>query len=113
MRGINNRITHSLRALLTRHGRTTCRVSLHCRLNVFCLFCAAKVRIFREETKKSPKTLWERRSSGREIMGLMKDYAAGGVTGVSGVTSLPVSLFQLLTSVSKSIASPPTGKANL
>lgn len=72
MRGINNRITHSLRALLTRHGRTTCRVSLHCRLNVFCLFCAAKVRIFREETKKSPKTLWERRSSGREIMGLGK-----------------------------------------
>lgn len=72
MRGINNRITHSLRALLTRHGRTTCRVSLHCRLNVFCLFCAAKVRIIREETKKSPKTLLFVKSSGKGFIGLRK-----------------------------------------
>ena len=76
----------------------------------FCLFCAAKIKIIWEETKKSPKTLHFVKSSGREIMGLMKDYS---VTVASGVTSLPVSLFQLLTSVSSLTASPPTGKVNL
>lgn len=58
----------------------------------FCLFCAAKVRIFREETKKSPKTLYFGKSSGREIMGLIKDYASG-VVGVAG-SVVPVSSVQ-------------------
>lgn len=55
----------------------------------FCLFCAAKVRIFREETKKSPKTLHFGKSSGKGFIGLRK-YHQGLVTGlvlVPGVSS--------------------------
>lgn len=89
MRGINDSITHSLRALLARYSRTTRRVSLHCRLNVFCLFCAAKVRIFREETKNPRRLCILESLRGKGFIGLRK-YHQGLVTGlvlVPGVSS--------------------------
>lgn len=89
MRGINDSITHSLRALLTRHGRTTCRVSLHCRLNVFCLFCAAKVRNIPGRNKKIPEDFVGRKASGNKIKWIIKDYS--GLLGVAG-SSAPHSL---------------------
>ena len=55
MRGLNDSISYSLRALLTRYDRTTCRVSLHCRLNVFCLLLCGKNKNIMGRNKKIPK----------------------------------------------------------
>lgn len=106
MRGINDSITHSLRALLARYSRTTCRVSLHCRLNVFCLFCAAKVRIFREETK-NPRRLCGKKGFGEGDYRIRKGYSAGGATGVSSL------VLQLPTSGAKLIVAPSLDKVKV
>lgn len=73
----------------------------------FCLFCAAKVRIFWEETKKIPEDFVGRKASGREILGLMKDYSAGGATGVSSL------VLQLPTSGAKLIVAPSLDKVKV
>ena len=55
----------------------------------FVCYCAAKIRILWEETKKSPKTLQKGKSSGKGFIGLRK-YHQGLVTGlvlVPGVSS--------------------------
>lgn len=51
----NDSITHSLRALLARYSRTTCRVSLHCRLNVFLFVLCSKSKNIPGRNKKIPE----------------------------------------------------------
>lgn len=72
MRGINDSITHSLRALPARYSRTTCRVSLHCRLNVFLFVLCSKSKNIPGRNKKIPEDFVGRKASGREIIGLGK-----------------------------------------
>ena len=107
MRGINDSITHSLRALLARYSRTTCRVSLHCRLNVFLFVLCSKSKNIPGRNKKIPEDCVGRKASGREILGLMKDYSAGGATGVSSL------VLQLPTSGAKLIVAPSLDKVKV
>lgn len=72
MRGINDSITHSLRALLARYSRTTCRVSLHCRLNVFLFVLCSKSKNIPGRNKKIPEDFVGRKASGRGFIGLRK-----------------------------------------
>ena len=86
-------------------------LQIECFLFVLC----GKSKNIPGRNKKIPEDFVGKKVFGEGDYGIRKGYAAGvGVTGVSGVTSLPASsVFQLLTSVSRSIASPPTGKVNL
>lgn len=87
MRGINDSITHSLRALLARYSRTTCRVSLHCRLNVFLFVLCSKSKNIPGRNKKIPEDFAFCKVFGERIYRIKKDYSAG--VGFKGSVSDP------------------------
>ena len=106
MRGINDSITHSLRALLARYSRTTCRVSLHCRLNVFLFVLCSKSKNIPGRNKKIPEDCGKK-GFGEGDYRIRKGYSAGGATGVSSL------VLQLPTSGAKLIVAPSLDKVKV
>lgn len=83
-------------------------LQIECFLFVLC----GKSKNIPGRNKKIPEDFVGKKVFGEGDYGIRKGYAAGGVTGVSGVTSLPPSLTSS-TTVLTFISSAPSGKVSL